>query len=96
MNGVRSGECAARAAQQLEGAFECVGPPGSDAQHRVRERLLALEGRFSDVAAAAVLRAVLGLDLGALRSAALSDECIGSVTISSEGGASGAKRRRSL
>lgn len=48
------------AARRLEHAFSCVGDEA--AQHAARERLLMLEERFSDAAAARVLTETLGLD----------------------------------
>jgi hypothetical protein len=53
--------CAARAARQIESAFSCVGSSASDAQRAARERLLVLEGQFTEAAAASVLRETLGL-----------------------------------
>ena len=53
---------AARAAEQIESMFRCIGPTGSVAQQEARERLLRLERDFSDAAAASVLRDTLGID----------------------------------
>ena len=54
--------CAARAAEQIESTFRCIGPTSSVAQQEARGRLLRLERDFSDAAAASVLRDTLGID----------------------------------
>ena len=76
---------AARAAEQIESTFRCIGPTSSVAQQEARGRLLRLERDFSDAAAASVLRDTLGIDPRSL---------VHTKDVTGGGAGGGMKRRR--